>query len=274
MPWSTTSDIAEFVAAASDFLSTRPVEHTPLLTEADYLSRRPQPEADQSYGWWTDGSGAVDGAFLRAPRHPPILTPMPAAAAAGLVDVLDARQGVGCDVTSVDDVLEAWERQGIHLAPRHRLVIHRLDALRPQPLPPGEPRTAQPSDKALLDGWFDDLMAASPGDTSDREYVVDDPLADGRIVLWEVDGEPRAMAGWTRVLHGMTRVSAVYAPSGDPRIETAVLAAASEQAASTATDVLVLAGLADRDGIARLAALGYRAVRERVVLAPDPDVSS
>ncbi len=49
------------------------------------------------------------------------------------------------------------------------------------------------------------------------------------------------MAGRTRVIAGMTRVGAVFAPSGDPRVE-----------------------------IARLAGLGYRAVRERVLLAPLP----
>lgn len=267
MPWSTTSDIGAFVDAAGPFLSTSPVEHAPLLTEADYLCRRPQPGADQSYGWWRDAVGAVGGAFVRAPRHPPILTPMPPAAVDELVAVLDVQGGIGCDVTTVDAVLEAAERRGVALAPRHRLVIHRLDVLRSLPPAPGAPRVAAPADRALLDRWFDQLMAAHPGDTSDREYVVDDPLADGRILLWTVDGEPVAMAGRTRVLHGMTRVSAVYAPSGDPRVETAVLAAASEEAARRAEDVLVLAALGDREGVARLAALGYRAVRERVLLA-------
>ena len=110
-------------------------------------------------------------------------------------------------------------------------------------------------------------MAANPGDPSDRAYVVDDPLADGRILLWEVDGTPVAMVGRTPVIDGMTRVGALFSPDGDPRVETALLAAASAAAAEVADDVLVLAARDDRDGVARLAALGYRAVRERVLLS-------
>ena len=111
-------------------------------------------------------------------------------------------------------------------------------------------------------------MAANPGDPSDRAYVVADPLADGRILVWEVDGEPVAMAGRTRSLAGMTRVGAVFAPSGDRRWEAAVLGAATVAAAEVADDVLVLAATSDLDGVSRLAGLGYRAVRERVLLAP------
>ena len=267
MPWTTTGDAAELLSAAGAFLSSRPVEHSPLLTEADYLRRRPQPAADQSYGWWTDDAGRVAGAFLRAPRHLPILTPLPGAAVAELVEVLPLGAGVGCDITTVDAVLAASERAGVSLVPRHRLVLHRLDAPRPAVPVPGAARTARPEDRALLDDWFDRLMAADPGDASDRAYVVDDPLVGGRITLWEVDGEPVAMAGRTRVLSGMTRVGALFAPSGDPRLETAVLAAATAGAAAVAGDVLVLAARSDRAGVDRLAALGYRAVRERVVLS-------
>ncbi len=208
------------------------------------------------------------GAFLRAPRHPPVLTPLPDAAVEELVAVLPVDGGVGCDVTTVDAALSAWERAGVLLGPRYRLVIHRLDAPRMPPPAEGSGRLAGGDDRALLHEWFDALMAAHPGDPSDRTYVVDDPLAEKRIVLWEVDGVPAAMAGWSRPIAGMTRVGAAYAPSGDPLVEAAVLGAASEAAAAVANDVLVLAATSDRDGIARLAALGYRAVRERVMLAP------
>ncbi|MEZ0580732.1 hypothetical protein [Nocardioides sp. MH1] len=268
MPWSITSDVRELLASAGEFLAASPVEHTPLLTEAAYLARRPRPDEDQSYGWWTDSGGAVAGAFVRAPHHPPVLTPMPDAAVDGLVAVLDVDGGVGCDVTTVDRVEEVWAREGVSLRPRQRLVIHRLGTFRAPAPTAGMSRTADRDDRALLHRWFDELMAAHPGDPSDREYVVDDPLDDGRIVLWEVEGVPVAMAGHTRPLHGMTRVGAVHVSSGDPRVETAVLAAACVKAAEVADQVLVLAGTTDREGTARLAALGYRAVRERVLLAP------
>ena len=267
MPWSTTADVETFVAAAGPFLSSRPVEHAPLLTEADHLRRHPEPDADQAYGWWTDERGEVAGAFLRAPRHPTFLTPVPDHAVEDLIDLLPLDLGVGCDVTTVDAMLDAAARAGISLGPRHRIVIHRLDVPRTPAPAPGAARPAGPDDEPLLDEWFDALMAAHPGDASDRAYVVTDPLAEGRIVLWEVDGIPAGMAGRSRTVDGMTRVGAVYAPSGDPRVESAVLAAATAAAAAVASDVLVLAATDDRAAVSRLAALGYRAVRERVMLS-------
>lgn len=85
MRWSTTSDIHAFETAAGEFLAARPVEHSPLLTELDHVRRHPEPDADQGYGWWTDAGGEVQGAFLRAPRHPPLLTPLPDRAVDDLV---------------------------------------------------------------------------------------------------------------------------------------------------------------------------------------------
>lgn len=268
MPWSTTADIEAFSAAAGTFLASRPVEHSPLLTETDHLLRHPEPNADRAYGWWTDERGEVAGAFLRAPRHPTILTPVPESAVGDLIELLPFDLGVGCDVTSVDAMLDAAARAGIPLGPRHRIVIHRLDAPRAAGPTPGAARPARPDDEALLDRWFDELMAAHPGDASDRAYVISDPLAEGRIVLWEVDGIPVGMAGRSRTVNGICRVGAAYVPSGDARVESAVLAAATAAAAVVASDVLVLAATDDRAAVSRLAALGYRAVRERVVLAP------
>jgi hypothetical protein len=268
--WATTDDIEKFTGRAGEFLASRPVEHSPLLTEVDHLGRHPEAGTDQAYGWWVDDAGRVSGAFLRAPRHPTFLTPLPAAAVDALVAMLPLDAGVGCDVTTVDAMLSAAEQAGVRLAPRHRMVIHRL-ATPPTPEPvTGRSRLAAAGDRALLDQWFDELMAAHPGDTSDRAYVVGDPLAEQRIVLWEVDRIPVGMAGWSRPVHAMTRVSAVYAPSGDPRVETAVLAAATAAADHVASEVVVLARKDDQTVVSRLAALGYRAVRERILLAPAP----
>ena len=217
---------------------------------------------------WSGEHGDLAGAFLRGPRHPALLTPMPDHAVDELVGVLPAAGGIGCDVTTVDAALAAWERHGTTLVPRHRLIVHRLDRLRPPPPAPGRAGTADAPDATLLHGWFDELMAQHPGDPSDRSYVVDDPLAEGRIVIWEDDTGPVAMAGRSRTVAGMTRVGATYVPAGDPRFEAAVLAAATAAATVAASDVLVPSPTADRESSARLAARGYRAVRERILLVP------
>ncbi len=124
-----------------------------------------------------------------------MLTPLPDDAVDELVAVPPVDDGVGCDVTNVDAVLAAWERARTPLGPRHRLVVHRLGTYRSPPAE-GRSRIAEQADGPLLDRWYDALMAANPDDASDRAYVVADPLADGRIVLREIDGGRSTASRW------------------------------------------------------------------------------
>jgi hypothetical protein len=55
MGWQTTSDVAEFLAAAGPFLRAGRVRNTVLLTVTETM-----------VGWWT-AEAAVRGAFLRTP---------------------------------------------------------------------------------------------------------------------------------------------------------------------------------------------------------------
>ncbi len=103
-------------------------------------------------------------------------------------------------------------------------------------------------------------MAAKPDDASDLAYVIDDPLDYGGITVWEVDGVPVAMAGRSRVVAGMTRVGATYAPGGD-RYGQAVFAAACAEAVGVARHVVLLT-----TDVAGHAALGFAPVGELVTL--------
>ncbi|WP_250036793.1 hypothetical protein [Paractinoplanes maris] len=258
MAWSTSTDVRDFLAAAGDFLHADPVGNTMLLSEAAYLEACP-PAADQLYGWWATGSGPVTAAFLRAPRHPPILSPLPGKpeeAVRALAATLPGVTQLGVDARDADKVRAAWP--GVTLTEGFRVTLCRLRTLRPAAFPPGRPRRATPDDRDLLVGWFHDLMAADPGDPSDLAYVIDDPLSCGGLLLWEVDGVPVAMAGRSRVTAGMTRVSATYAPDGRT---AAVFAAACAEADEVADDVLVLT-----TDVPAHEALGFEAVLDRVML--------
>ncbi|GIG61700.1 hypothetical protein Lfu02_60720 [Longispora fulva] len=266
MTWSTTSDIGVFLAAARAFLESRPVEHTVLLTEAAYLHARPSAATDQLHGWWRTAGGDVAGAFVRAPRHPPVLSMVPADGMADLADVLAGARGIGVDGRLADSVAVAWERRtGVRLTERSRITLYRLERLEPPAPPRGSARTAGPADRDLLVSWFERMMAAFPDDPSDLAYVVDDPISVGGITLWEVDGVPVAMAGRSRTVAGMVRLSAVYAPDDETHADAAFVAACAT-AAETARDVLVF-GSAD-DGVAdgKYRALGFRPVLDRVTL--------
>ncbi|MBU2666587.1 hypothetical protein KOI35_24060 [Actinoplanes bogorensis] len=224
MTWSTSTDAAEFLDAAGAFLRADPVANTMLLTEAAYLRAYPADD-DRQFGWWTTTSGEVTGALLRAARHAPIVSRLPDDAWGSLPDFSE----VGIDARDLDRATATWPT----LSELFRVTICRP----PSGEATGPARRAGPDDRDLLVAWFHDLMAAHPGDPSDLTYVVDFPLTYGGLTLTEVDGTPAAMAGRTPVIAGMTRVGAAYAPDGDT---TSVLAAAYAEAATVATDVLVL----------------------------------
>jgi hypothetical protein len=269
--WSTSSDVHAFLAAAGVFLEADPVAHTVLLTEAAYLAARPHAGDDQRYGWWRPaGGGPVEGALLQAPRHPPILSTMPAAALESLVDLLPDLPPIGVDGRLVDPAVAAWRRRGMELTERSRIRLHRLRDLRPPAPPAGRARVATRADRDRLVTWYERLMAAFPDDPSDLAYVVDDPIGYGGITLWEVDGTPTAMAGRSRLVAGMVRMGAVYAPEdpGDVQgLGQAALVAACAAARAVARDVLIFSGTADTGAADSYRSLGFEPVLDRVMLA-------
>jgi len=264
--WSVSRNVHAFLAAAGDFLAAHPVDNTVLLTEAAYLAARPSTSTDQLYGWWQPTGGGVEGAFLQAPRHPPILSMMAGEALEPLVDTLSGRLPVGVDGRMVDAVVAAWRRRtGVELRERSRITLYRLGRLRTPALPPGRARTATAADRELLVFWFEQLMRANPGDPSELAYVVDDPISYGGITLWEIDEIPAAMAGRSRLAAGMVRLSAVYSPADDEYADAA-FAAACMAAKDVAHDVLVFAPAADIVTDIAYQRLGFEPVLQRVML--------
>ena len=266
--WTTSPDVRAFLEAAGGFLSAQPIDHTVLLTEAAYVAARARTATDQLYGWWEPPGGAVAGAFLQVPRHPPILSMMPAEGLESLVELLPDPTSVGVDGRLVDSVVTAWrDRAGIHLSERSRIQLYRLNHLNAPQLPPGRARPATLADRDLLVAWYGQLMAACPSDPSDLAYVVDDPISYGGMMLWEVDGTPKAMAGRSRIIAGMVRLGAAYSPYGGGHGEAA-LAAACAAVTEVARDVLAFANATDIAMGATYRQLGFDPVLDRVMLGP------
>lgn len=267
MTWTRTTGAAELWRQAGAWLGEHPVENAPLLAEVGHLLATDAAPEGLECGWWSDESGAVGGAYVRAPRHNPLLTRMPRAALDELVPLLEGGLvAVGVPGVVADDVVQAWTAAGTRLTPTRSFTVHALEGRPAAPSCSGRPRIAGPADEPRLHRWFDALMAGLPGDPSDRSYVVDDPLAAGGLVLWEVDGDPVAMCSRSRVLADTVRMGACYAPGGEAAYVEAAFGAATVEARRHARHVTVLAATGEEQEEARLAAAGFVPAATRVLL--------
>ncbi|MBW8805792.1 MAG: GNAT family N-acetyltransferase [Catenulisporales bacterium] len=263
-----TSDLEEFERAAGSFLIADPVRNTVLLTVAATLRRRGAAaygaETPQ-FGWYCSGE-AVQGAFLRTPPRPTLVTGLPAQAVAQLVEV---QRGAGA-ITAPADIAEAFARawqattgRGSKVSERHRLY-RLVDLTPPRPAPPGTARPAGPADRDGLFDWFSAFAADTGQPAHDHDRVVDDRIANDGLMLWEVHGVPVSMAGATVPVGGTVRVAPVYTP---PTLRGrgyagAVTAAISRRAREAGHEVVLFTDLGNPTSNALYQRIGYRQVHD------------
>jgi GNAT superfamily N-acetyltransferase len=290
MGWRTTGDVAEFLTVAGGYLRRERARNTVILTVSEQMrvnpalysgpaeaSGRSGPAPGPLLGWWTDGAGAVGGAFLHTPPHPLLLTAVPAVVAAGLAAALAGRPltGVNGHVEAAEAFAAAWRAAtpGGRAAAERRLRLYRLGELAwPDPAPDGAPRVAADSDASLLTRWFtafaDEVHDTDPGEG--QAAAVRDKLSHGGVLLWEAGGRPVAVAGVSRQVAETLRVGPVYTP---PELRgrgyaSAVTAEAGRRAREAgAEEVLLYTDLANPTSNSIYQRIGYRAVEDRVVLA-------
>jgi GNAT superfamily N-acetyltransferase len=282
MGWRTTSDVAEFLAAAGEYLWRERARNTVILTVSEQLRVNQtlysgHPSGEPLLGWQTDQAGVVDGAFLHTPPHPLLLTAVASGVAADLALTLAGRPvaGVNATAAAAESFAASWQAAtpGIQVAVERRLRLYRLgDLIAPQPAPDGAGRVATDADAALATDWFTafavEVHDAEAGD--DQALAVRDKLSHQGILLWEAGGRPVSLAGVTRQVVGMIRVGPVYTP---PELRghgyaSAVTADVSRRAREAGADeVLLYTDLANPTANSIYQNMGYRAVEDRVVLA-------
>jgi RimJ/RimL family protein N-acetyltransferase len=299
MTWRLTGSLDEFLAAAGDHLRSDPVRNTVPLTVLGALRQRGLSafgEKPPVFGWHethdaddtgrTDGAvatgsagspaGTVDGAFFQTPPFPVFLATFPSGSVGALLEALRAGPGlpaaINVPVEAEADFATAWTAAtGATAAASLRSRLHRLAGLvPPEPAPAGAVRTAGRDDRDLLVRWHDDFFReAETAAPENSARTVDERLGHGGLRLWEVDGEPVAMAGSTRTVNGVVRVAGVYTPPARRRkgYGGGVTAAASQAALdSGAAAVVLYTDLANPTSNALYARLGYEPVADRVVL--------
>lgn len=277
MEWILTEDVEEFLAAAEGFLRSQRAQNTVLLTASETLRIRGPGmfgAGTPLFGWWGE-AGAVAGALLDTPPFPLLLSRMPEEALAPLAVALAERarrlSGVNAAAGAAEVFAAAWEeRTAVTAKPHRRQRLYRLTELvEPDPLPPGRPVVAGAEHRALLVEWHEAFVRELDEAAPNPANLVDDRLDFGGLTLWEVHGEPVAMAGVTRQVAAMARVAPVYTPPDQRRrgYAGAVTAAVTQGALDAgAEEVLLFTDLDNPSSNSLYQQLGYRAVEDRVVL--------
>ncbi|SEG17955.1 FR47-like protein [Actinacidiphila yanglinensis] len=277
MGWMITESVTEFGTAAGGFLDRRPVEYSVLRTVSGTLRRRGAdaygPQAPR-FGWWREEDGGeVAAAFLCTPPYPPLLARGPERALHELAAAWEGPlAGARGDAEAVRAFGAAWqERTGAGLRVEREQRLHRLGTLTPRtPAPPGRARVAGRDDLGLLVRWHEEFARDIGESTPGVARVLEDALGYGGRTLWEVDGEPVAMAGHTSPEDGALRIVAVYTPAElrGRGYAGAVTAAVSRAALDTgARDVLLATDLANPVSNHLYRRLGYLPVRDQLSVA-------
>jgi GNAT superfamily N-acetyltransferase len=279
MTWRLTDSLDAFLAAADDHLRADPVQHTVPLTVLAALRQAGSSAFGDSppvFGWHEASSGATDGAFVQTPPFPVLISSLPPGSAEALLDVLRARQPapISVNIACADEpgLLAAWAAgTGGTGVSRMRTRLHRLGVLTPpDPMPPGAARVADEGDRDLLVDWCTAFSRETGAGASGRaERMVDDRLSHHGFTLWETGGEPASLAGLTREVAGVARVTDAYTPPVHRRrgFGGAVTTAVSQSAlAAGASAVVLFTDLANPTSNALYERLGYRPVGDRVAL--------
>lgn len=162
------------------------------------------------------------GAALRTPPHRLVLGLLAEDAVDALARHLAGRPE-GADLPGVTGPRAAteafaarWgELRGVPWREAVALRLHRCDAVRPGPAVDGRMRPATEADLPLLTDFVAGFQrdtgvpAAADPETTARRYLRG---ADRGLMAWEVEGEVRAIAGWSGPTPHGVRVSLVYTP--------------------------------------------------------------
>ncbi len=217
--------------------------------------------------------GEVIGAAVRTPPRAVVLPGIPPAMAAGLADfireVLAAQDlpGVTGPVVQASAFADRWAaRAGCGVRTHTRMRLYRMAELLPPPAGRGSWRLADENDFDLCFDWFVDFPVAAGHVTGPPAEVADirERLAGGRIGLWEIDGEPVSLAGWTVPVSGVVRVAPVYTPRQHQRrgYGTAATAAATAGILATGAEACLFTDLSNPTSNSIYQKIGYRPVAD------------
>lgn len=238
-----TDDPSRFLTEAADHLAAQPVLNTVLMTNAERAVRERaagvQPEPGRPH-WYViirrqpdddHGPDAADGivgvAMRTAPKapHPLWVQEMPEDAAVELARTLHARGELIGGASGALPAARTVAEEAARLSSRTpRISSHtrlfELEELIWPPSPPGSLRPACEDDLELLNHWltiFQTEAAEQGSRTASRqpEHDRDDTrrrIREGRLWVWEDDGEVVHMTGGGPPSLDVARIAPVFTP--------------------------------------------------------------
>ncbi len=260
-------DPAAALDAAHDHLAGRPVEHNLILTLLRARVVSPEPGR---YWLVREGGDVVGVAFLSPIGFFVTVTPMPAAAVDALAAALTADgvavAGVTGEAATAARFAGQWtEIRGTAAVPDMGMRIYRLGELLPPADVAGHLRQATMDDLdvvlEMIDGFHRDTGEASVAAPGVHEARIDA----GAYALWDDDG-PRALAGRTEPVGGMSRVYAVFTPPEWRRrgYAGAAVAELSAWIRADGADAMLFTDLGNPISNSVYRRIGYRAVAENL----------
>ena len=271
MSWQFTDDAEVFANHAHALLVADPVENTITLTVLENI-RAGNSSSPTLFGWYDDGS--VLGAVSLTPPHEFVLTVVPTDTVDSLVAALRSRsvsfRGVRGEQRIAEIFATSWAKAtGATWQTEVRQRLYELGTLVPPEGVSGHARKAGAADQAIATQFFAEFQAECHDSGDNPEAVMRDRIEAGLLCLWD-DGEVASMAARNRIAAGVARVGPVYTPPNHRRrgYGAAVTAACSADARQAgAARVALFTDLANPTSNAIYQRLGYRAIRDEVIIA-------
>lgn len=278
--WHLTEGIDEFLAAAGEFLRSRPALHTTALTTFEKLRptdgaaapTAPTVSAPAPTLGRLERSGEVGAVFYRlAPKSLLSLTPLTPEEADTLAAHLAALghrlPGVSAEQGTAAAFAEAWQRHtGATATLRTPINLYRLGTLTPpQPVPAGRGRPVGEKEHEHLMQWCRELAKDLREDvTINADTWAGTRFGEKRYTYWETpDGTPVSMAGVNPMVVGHVRVDPVYTPAhlrGRGYAGAVTVEVTRAALAAGATDVVLYADPKNPTSNALYQRIGYRLI--------------
>jgi hypothetical protein len=166
-----------------------------------------------------EDDGAVLAVATQTPPHALLFSPLDEACAAALADHLHARAWDGSQFSgilpSVHLIARRWQAHvgrdfKLHIA----LRLFRTSRVIDPPPSSGSLRRATPDDASVVTDWIDAFGREIGEPFPDPARASNLGIEEGRIQLWTVDGEPRAICAWQGPTPSSVRIGLVYTPPG------------------------------------------------------------